>query len=186
MDASDGGIEGVFLQIQHGHNIALDCLVRNQSHSLTMRELLAVVQSVEYFYNEMYERICLLRTNQAPLSLLLWFKSPEDQVARWLQEYNFTAEHTSSVCHRNTDAMWRRPCIENYKHCYSVEGKLNKEILKDQKEDHYLMWVLWWKRTGRRPSWNVVYHYPPILKTVTSIWFSHYGLCNFETFCIIG
>ncbi|CAG4936467.1 unnamed protein product [Parnassius apollo] len=57
--------------------------------------------------------------------MLLQFKNPEGQVARWnelLQEYDFEIEHRSGKSHGNADVLSRRPCPEDCKHCTRQES----------------------------------------------------------------
>ncbi|GFU59824.1 retrovirus-related Pol polyprotein from transposon 297 [Trichonephila clavipes] len=50
----------------------------------------------------------------------------EGQVARWIQrlnEYYFDIGHRKGSSHGNADALSRRPCLENCRHCSRVETK---------------------------------------------------------------
>lgn len=54
------------------------------------------------------------------------FKNPEGQLARWLewlQEYNFRIEHRRGSVHNNADALSRRPCEEDCRHCNRKEER---------------------------------------------------------------
>ena len=64
-----------------------------QNYCVTQRELLAVVKSISHFHKYLYGRNFLLRADHT-LMWLLRFKSPEGQVAQWiesLQKYDFEA-----------------------------------------------------------------------------------------------
>lgn len=191
-DASNCGIGGVLSQMQDGHERVIGYFSKTLSkpernYCVTRRELLAVVKSVEHFHKYLYGRKFLLRTDHASLTWLLKFKATEGQVARWierLQEYDFASEHRSGSSHQNADALSRRPCSEDCKHCSRVEEKSatilrttavndswqEATVLKDQEEDPDLKVVLGWKRTGRRPSWNEIAHLSPTLKTYWAQW----------------
>ena len=191
-DASNFGIGGVLSQIQDGHERVIGYFSKvlskpERNYCVTRKELLAVVKSVEHFHKYLYGRRFLLRTDHAALMWLLRFKSPEGQVARWierLQEYDFTSEHRAGTKHRNADALSRRPCPGDCKHCSRVEDKDacvlrttitddhwgDEELRKDQEQDADLKKVLEWKRTGRRPTWNEVAHLAPSLKTYWAQW----------------
>src|SRR5436190_24179524 len=97
-----------------------------RNYCVTRRELLAVVKSVEHFHKYLYGRRFLLRTDHAALKWLLQFKNAESQVARWterLQEYDFETEHRAGKSHSNADALSRRPCPTDCKHCCRTEEK---------------------------------------------------------------
>ncbi|CAK1595301.1 unnamed protein product [Parnassius mnemosyne] len=100
-DASDIGLGGVLSQRNGDQEIVIAYFSKSLSkpernYCVTRRELLTV------------------------------FKNPEGQVARWielLQEYDFVIEHRSGKSHGNADALSRRPCPEDCKHCTRQEGK---------------------------------------------------------------
>ncbi|XP_018567628.1 uncharacterized protein LOC108908177 [Anoplophora glabripennis] len=51
-------------------------------------------------------------------------KTPEGQIARWLeklQQYNFKIQHRSGRLHKNVDALSRRPCQQDCRHCTKIE-----------------------------------------------------------------
>ncbi|XP_037930051.1 uncharacterized protein LOC119664748 [Teleopsis dalmanni] len=110
---------------------------------------------VKYFHKYLYGQKFLLRTDHAALKWLLRFKEPEGQLARWierLQSYDFTIEHRKGSHHENADALSRRPCGLECKHCLRVENKehivdirlinalpeeswTNEQIQKEQQND---------------------------------------------------
>ncbi|GFU24444.1 hypothetical protein TNCV_2264111 [Trichonephila clavipes] len=58
-------------------------------------------------------------------------ENTEGQVARWIQrlnEYYFDIRHRKGSSHGNADALSRRPCPENCRHCSRVETKYNYAI----------------------------------------------------------
>ncbi|GFV77192.1 retrovirus-related Pol polyprotein from transposon 412 [Trichonephila clavipes] len=60
-----------------------------------------------------------------------WSKNTEGQVARWIQrlnEYYFDIRHRKGSSHGNADALSRRPCPENCRHCSRVETKYDYAI----------------------------------------------------------
>nr|XP_006812280.1 PREDICTED: uncharacterized protein LOC102800756 [Saccoglossus kowalevskii] len=68
------------------------------------------------------KRIFTVRTDHAALKWLLQFKSPEGQIARWLEVlsgYEFTVVHRPGRLHNNADALSRIPC----KQCGHKQGK---------------------------------------------------------------
>lgn len=56
-----------------------------KNYCVTRCELLAVVKSVFHFYNYLYGRKFLFRTDHAALKWLLQFKNPKGQVATFRQ-----------------------------------------------------------------------------------------------------
>ena len=105
-------------------------------------------------------------------------------MARWierLQEYDYDVEHRAGVNHRNADALSRRPCAADCRHCARHEDKLcrttvtdeqwePREIRKDQENDPDLKLILNWKITDRRPTWEEVAKYGPKLKSYWAQW----------------
>ncbi|GFV27577.1 retrovirus-related Pol polyprotein from transposon 412 [Trichonephila clavipes] len=64
----------------------------------------------------------------SPISL---GSNTEGQVARWIQrlnEYYFDIRHRKGSSHGNADALSRRPCPENCRHCSRVETKYDYAI----------------------------------------------------------
>ncbi|GFW63769.1 retrovirus-related Pol polyprotein from transposon 412 [Trichonephila clavipes] len=58
-------------------------------------------------------------------------ENTEGQVARWIQrlnEYYFDIRHRKGSSHGNADALSRRPCSENCRHCSRVETKYDYAI----------------------------------------------------------
>lgn len=129
------------------------CPFRNE------RKFFAVVKSIEHFHKYLYCRNFLLRTDHFALQWLLQFRDPKGQVARWfkdLQEYYFEMEHRVERSHRNADALSRRPCLNDCKHCLRMEIKHGEQQLrcttvqKDQESDLDLHLISGWKETDRR------------------------------------
>ena len=79
----------------------------------TRKELLAVVYFTKYFKHYLYGRKFTLRTDHNSLRWLTNFKSPEGQLARWLEvlsTYDMEVQHRPGKQHRNADGMSRLPC----------------------------------------------------------------------------
>lgn len=192
-DASNTAIGGVLSQEQDGEEKVIGYFSKvlskpERNYCVTRRELLAVVKSIAHFHKYLYGRRFLLRTDHAALMWLLRFKSPEGQVARWLerlQEYDFESVHRAGTSHRNADALSRRPCEEDCKHCSRQEGKeatvqrttvtdddwAGPEMLKDQEEDPDLKHLWSWRQSsGERPSWQSVAPLSPYVKTFWAQW----------------
>ncbi|MCD1431043.1 DDE-type integrase/transposase/recombinase [Klebsiella pneumoniae] len=192
-DASNVGIGSVLSQVQDGQERVIGYFSKTLSkpernYCVTRRELLAVVKSMEHFYKYLYGKKFLLRTDHAALQWLLRFKNPEGQVARWierLQEFDFDTEHRAGNLHKNADALSRRPCSEDCKHCFRAEEKdamvrrtvalqnlrwQPDDIRRDQEEDPDLKAMIKWKEDGRKPTWNEVAPQSPKVKSLWAQW----------------
>lgn len=192
-DASNTGIGGVLSQDQNGQQVVIAYFSKSLSkpeknYCVTRRELLAVVKTLQHFSKYLLAREFTLRTDHAALKWLLQFKNPEGQVARWieqLQEFNFIIEHRSGRVHSNADALSRRPCSEDCKHCSKHESKeevrvirmndldeswSKEEMSKAQKADRDLKPILDWKAHGLRPSWSDISATSPTTKAYWAQW----------------
>ncbi|UYV64930.1 K02A2.6-like [Cordylochernes scorpioides] len=197
-DASNTGIGAVLSQTQDGVERVIAYFSKTLSkpernYCVTRRELLAIVKSIEHFHHYLYGQKFLLRTDHAALRWLLNFKSPEGQLARWiqrLQEYDMEIQHRKGKSHGNADALSRRPCPVNCKHCSKAETqdehnirqlslaeelKLDEwsleEMRKAQFEDADLRPVMNWLNAGtNRPAWEDVASCSPITKSYWSLW----------------
>lgn len=191
-DASNVGIGGVLSQIQGGQERVLSYFSKvlskpERNYCVTRRELLAVVKSVEHFYQYLYGRKFLIRTDHSALKWLMQFKNPEGQIARWierLQEYDFRIEHRAGVSHRNADSLSRRPCPVECSHCVRTEAKepallrttvVNDEwaptkIREDQENDPVLKKIRQWKEENQRPTWQEVSKLAPAIKSYWAQW----------------
>ena len=118
-DASDTGIGAVLSQFhQDGseHVIAYASRTLNKAernYCVTRKELLAVVTFMKHFRQYLVGHKFTVRTDHGALTWLQNFKSPEGQLARWLetlQDYQFDIIHRPGRRHSNADAMSRLPC----------------------------------------------------------------------------
>jgi hypothetical protein len=81
---------------------------------------------MERFHKYLYGQEFHLRTDHSALTWLMSFKNLEGQTAPWiqrLQEYTFTSEHPQGRKHKNTYALSRRPCREDFTHCHNIEAR---------------------------------------------------------------
>ena len=137
-DASNVGMGAVLSQMQDGHERVIGYFSKvfskpERNYCVTRRELVAVIKSIEHFHKYLYGQKFLVRTDHAALRWLLQFKSPEGQVARWLerlQEYDFVTEHRAGRKHCNADALSRRPCPEDCRHCSQLEHKHGEQLAR--------------------------------------------------------
>ncbi|CAK1580245.1 unnamed protein product [Parnassius mnemosyne] len=180
-DVSDIGLGSVLSQRNGDQEIVISYFSKSLSkpernYCVTRRELLAGVKSLQHFSKYLLGRKFHLRTDHAALKWLLQFKNPEGQVARWielLQEYDFVIEHRSGKSHGNADALSRRPCPGDCKHCTRQEGNevVSVRILRTdqlinewkdslqhaQQEDSYIKPILeWMKASAPKPKWSDV------------------------------
>jgi transposase InsO family protein/predicted aspartyl protease len=117
-DASDRAMGAVLSQVQNGSErviaYASRCFSKTERrYCVTRRELLAVVYFVKYFRHYLYGAKFLVRTDHNSLRWLFNFKSPEGQIARWLEvlgTFTFDIIHRPGRQHTNADAISRVPC----------------------------------------------------------------------------
>ena len=91
----------------------------------TRRELLAVVTFVTQFRHYLMGKEFVLRTDCSSLRWIMSFRSPTDQMARWLEvlsQYDFRIQHRSGRKHVNVDSLSRIPSEPGACECY--EGHL--------------------------------------------------------------
>ncbi|GFX57352.1 retrovirus-related Pol polyprotein from transposon 412 [Trichonephila clavipes] len=135
-DASNESVGAVLSQEIDGQERVVaywsKCLSKpERNYCVTRKELLAIVKAIEHFHHYLYGQKFLLRTDHASLTWLMNFRNTEGQVARWIQrlnEYYFDIRHRKGSSHGNADALSRRPCPENCRHCYRVETKYDYAI----------------------------------------------------------
>lgn len=89
-DASRDAIGAILSQEQDGHEKVIAYASRTlskseRSYCVTRKELLAVVHFVKGFRHFLEGRQFRLRTDHSSLRLLMKFKNPEGQLARWLE-----------------------------------------------------------------------------------------------------
>lgn len=191
-DASLCGIGGVLSQIQDNQERVISYFSRvlskpERNYCVTRRELLAMVKSISHFHHYLYGRKFLIRTDNASLTWLLSFKSPEGQVARWLErlgQYDFEIKHRPGVLHGNADALSRRPCGDDCKQCTRLDKHRDSTVnirqisfvghkddwIVAQKQDPDLLLVRNWKLAGIRPQWEEVSSLNQTLKIYWAQW----------------
>jgi hypothetical protein len=196
-DASNTGMGAVLSQVQDGVEKVIAYFSKTLSkpernYCATRKELLAIVTSIDHFHHYLYGRNFLLRTDHAALRWLLNFKTPEGQLARWiqkLQQYDFEIQHRRGKSHGNADALSRRPCSDKCKHCSRAEehysyGEMKQvseiistpdpwspsEIRKCQLEDKDIKPIIDWKEKSERPSWQEVSPLSTITKCYWAQW----------------
>ncbi|GFW23820.1 retrovirus-related Pol polyprotein from transposon 297 [Trichonephila clavipes] len=131
-DASNESVGAVLSQEIDGQERVVaywsKCLSKpERNYCVTRKELLAIVKAIEHFHHYLYGQKFLLRTDHASLTWLMNFRNTESQVARWIQrlnEYYFDIRHRKGSSHGNADALSRRPCPENCRHCSRVETNM--------------------------------------------------------------
>ena len=172
-DASETGIGAVLSQqdpdgTEHVIAYASRLLTKpERNYCVTRKELLAVVTFLIHFRHYLIGVPFTIRTDHGALTWLQNFKSPEGQLARWLeklQEYQFTIIHRPGRKHNNADALSRMPCRQ----CGRSEVELVATIRADniiggyslddmhrmQMEDHVVGQILQAKESGPKPMSN--------------------------------
>nr|WP_253310135.1 reverse transcriptase domain-containing protein [Rickettsia endosymbiont of Ceutorhynchus assimilis] len=197
-DASNISVGAVLSQIQNSQEHVVEYYSRTLSkpernYCVTRRELLAIVKAVDHFHKYLYGRKFLIRTDHAALKWLLEMKTPEGQLARWiekLQQYDFQIKHRPGNLHKNADALSRRPCKEDCKHCQRIDihekntspavrrtGLIvddkwtTKQMREDQEADQDIGQILHLKENDEcRPEWREVSNKSLIYKALWAQW----------------
>ena len=138
----------------------------------------------------------MVRTDHSALRWLMKFRTLEGQIARWLQklqDYDFKVLHRAGRKHGNAEAMSRRPCPEDCKHCtraeanqdHSNECRVQRTTLKpdersnrspedlqrEQRNDPSLgIIVNWLEASPIRPSWREVSPQSLEVKSCWRLW----------------
>ena len=84
-----------------------------RNYFVTCKEILTVVTYLNHFQHYLIGTPFTIQTDHGALTWLQHFKSPEGQLARWLQklqEYQFTIIHRPGCQHNNADALSRVLC----------------------------------------------------------------------------
>ena len=204
-DASSEAIGAVLSQIQDGEERVLAYFSRKLSkaernYCVTRQELLAVVASLKHFRQYLYGRNVKVRTDHASIRWLVNFKSPEGQMARWLEqlsEYQITIEHRPGRKHTNADGLSRIQCkqcsrkdeeetsfltdsqamptkneVDGEVRGISSQPSVTLEALREaQLSDEDMKWILEAKENNEpRPAWTSVAAEPSAVKTYWAQW----------------
>ncbi|GFS87188.1 retrovirus-related Pol polyprotein from transposon 297 [Trichonephila clavipes] len=188
-DASNESVGAVLSQEIDGQERVVaywsKCLSKpERNYCVTRKELLAIVKAIEHFHHYLYGQKFLLRTDHASLTWLMNFRNTEGQVARWIQrlnEYYFDIRHRKGSSHGNADALSRRPCPENCRHCSIVETKYDyairqittstatppdpwsdEKVREDQMADPDIKPLIeFMESSSNKPSWQDISAYSP-------------------------
>ncbi|GFW30483.1 retrovirus-related Pol polyprotein from transposon 412 [Trichonephila clavipes] len=197
-DASNESVGAVLSQEIDGQERVVaywsKCLsIPERNYCVTRKELLAIVKAIEHFHHYLYGQKFLLRTDHASLTWLMNFRNTEDQVARWIQrlnEYYFDIRHRKGSSHGNADALSRRPCPENCRHCSRVETKYDyairqittstatppdpwsdEKVREDQMADPDIKPLIeFMESSSNKPSWQDISAYSPTTKQYWALW----------------
>ncbi|GFX23991.1 retrovirus-related Pol polyprotein from transposon 412 [Trichonephila clavipes] len=201
-DASNESVGAVLSQDIDGQERVVaywsKCLSKpERNYCVTRKELLAIVKAIEHFHHYLYGQKFLLRTDHASLTWLMNFRNTEGQVVRWIQrlnEYYFDIRHRKGSSHGNADALSRRPCPENCRHCSRVETKYNyairqittstatppdpwsdEKVREGQMEDPDIKPLIeFMESSSNKPSWQDISAYSPTTKQYWALWNSLY------------
>ncbi|GFX54427.1 retrovirus-related Pol polyprotein from transposon 412 [Trichonephila clavipes] len=197
-DASNESVGAVLSQEIDGQERVVaywsKCLSKpERNYCVTRKELLAIVKAIEHFHHYLYGQKFLLRTDHASLNWLMNFRNTEGQVARWIQrlnEYYFDIRHRKGSSHGNADALSRRPCPENCRHCSRVETKYDyairqittstatppdpwsdEKVREDQMADPDIKPLIeFMESSSNKPSWQDISAYSPTTKQYWALW----------------
>ncbi|GFX69136.1 retrovirus-related Pol polyprotein from transposon 412 [Trichonephila clavipes] len=197
-DASNESVGAVLSQEIDGQERVVaywsKCLSKTErNYCVTRKELLAIVKAIEHFHHYLYGQKFLLRTDHASLTWLMNFRNTEGQVARWIQrlnEYYFDIRHRKGSSHGNADALSRRPCPENRRHCSRAETKYDyairqittstatppdpwsdEKVREDQMADPDIKPLIeFMESSSNKPSWQDISAYSPTTKQYWALW----------------
>ncbi|GFX74189.1 retrovirus-related Pol polyprotein from transposon 412 [Trichonephila clavipes] len=197
-DASNESVGAVLSQEIDGQERVVaywsKCLSKlERNYCVTRKELLAIVKAIEHFHHYLYGQKFLLRTDHASLTWLMNFRNTEGQVARWIQrlnEYYFDIRHRKGSSHGNADALSRRPCPKNCRHCSRVETKYDyairqittstatppdpwsdEKVREDQMADPDIKPLIeFMESSSNKPSWQDISAYSPTTKQYWALW----------------
>ncbi|GFT98290.1 retrovirus-related Pol polyprotein from transposon 412 [Trichonephila clavipes] len=197
-DASNESVGAVLSQEIDGQERVVaywsKCLSKpKRNYCVTRKELLAIVKAIEHFHHYLYGQKFLLRTDHASLTWLMNFRNTEGQVARWIQrlnEYYFDIRHRKGSSHGNADALSRRPCPENCRHCSRLETKYDyairqittstatppdpwsdEKVREDQMADPDIKPLIeFMESSSNKPSWQDISAYSPTTKQYWALW----------------
>ena len=163
-DASDFGIGAILSQCQedgkeHVISYASRLLTKPERNYCVMRkELLAVVTFLHHFHQYLIGAPFVIWTDHGALTWLQNFKSPEGQLARWLeklQEYQFTIVHRPGLRHNNAH-VYHADSVEDIIASISSPtvsvGYSSDELWQMQLDDRCLEGLLQAKESSQKPS----------------------------------
>ena len=170
-DASDFGIGAVLSQYQEDGREHVICYASRlltkpeRNYCVTRKELLAVVTFLHHFWQYLIGVPFVIRTDHGALTWLQNFKSPEGQLARWLeklQQYHFIIVHRPGLKHNNTDALSRLPCRQYGRQAEDIIASISSptvsggyssdELRQTQLDDKCLGGLLQARESSQKPA----------------------------------
>ena len=148
-DASNHSIGAVLSQLQGNFERVISYASKRLGpaqtrYCVTRKELLAIVTFTQKFQHYLLGRQFIVRTDHGSLTWLYRFKTPQGQLARWLEhlsQFNIVFQHRKGTHHGNADALSRYPSEIPTCDCYRVGSDLSdlpcggcKHCAKVQKE----------------------------------------------------
>lgn len=129
-DASNLAVAGQLSQVQDGGIRPIAFASKRltptqQKYCVTRKELLAILTFLRQFRHYLLGRKFLIRTDHSSLTWLTRFKTPDGQLARWLEElsqFDMEVSHRPGKHHANADALSRTPDELTACDCY-MAGK---------------------------------------------------------------
>ena len=159
---------------------------------VTRKDLLAVVNYVKHFRHYLYGKRFTLRTDHGSLRWIMNFKSPEGQVARWLEilsAYDMKIEHRAGTLHGNADGLSRKVCKQCGMGCKNKsrvpKGVISRieelrqvtmaetnpvDLVSAQEEDSDVATVKEWVSKGTRPNLKEIQDRSFYLKSLWNQW----------------
>ncbi|KAK6172537.1 hypothetical protein SNE40_016172 [Patella caerulea] len=132
-DASNVAVGAVLSQTQNGEERVISYGSKRlgpaqERYCVTRRELLAIVTFTDKYKHYLLGRRFILRTDHGSLTWLYRFKSPQGQLARWLEQlsqFDMIIQHRSGKLHGNADSLSRYPFDEECD-CYNAGTYLSR------------------------------------------------------------
>ena len=131
-DASNHSIGAVLSQLQGDSEKVISYASKRlgptqSKYCVTRKELLAIVTFTQKFRHYLLGRQFIVRTDHGSLTWLYRFKTPQGQLARWLEhlsQFDIVFQHRKGVNHGNADALSRYPLKGPHCDCYSIGSRL--------------------------------------------------------------
>jgi len=185
-DASDRAIGAVLSQIDENDKERVvayfsRCLnAPEKNYCTTKKELLAIVEALRYWRHYTIGAPIKVRTDHSSLTWIRNFKSPQGQLARWLErlaEFNIDLEYRKGVESGNADGLSRRSCDPDCKYCLRRENEDNLRVNVLMAADDQVNWVLeqggdailkdihQWLIAECKPPWEEISALSPFIKS---------------------
>ena len=116
-DASDVGIGAILKQVKNDQEETIGYFSRKllpyqKNYVVTEKELLAIIESIEYWHHYLYGRRFTIKTDHKPLKYLNSHKKTHTRIMNWamrLNQYDFNIEYIKGEDNVEADFLSRNP-----------------------------------------------------------------------------